>query len=56
MVEEQNRDELVKEYQANQDMIKHYDDLNMRIGTMTQSAILIFIGLTFGLLSQQKKA
>jgi hypothetical protein len=54
VVEIQSRDELVKEYQATQDMIKHYDDLTMRFGTMTQSAILIFIGLAFGLLSQQK--
>jgi len=52
--DEQSRDELVKEYQATQDMIKHYDDLTMRFGTMTQSAILIFIGLAFGLLSKQK--
>ena len=51
---EQRRDELVKEYEATQDMIKHYDDLNMRFYAMTQSATLIFIGLAFGFLSQQK--
>ncbi len=51
---EQNREELIREYNATQDMIKHYDDITMRFGTMSQSAILIFIGLAFGLLSQQK--
>jgi uncharacterized membrane protein len=52
--EGQSRDELIKEYEATQDMIKHYDDVTMRFGTMSQSAILIFIGLAFGFLSQQK--
>ncbi len=46
---------LIEEYKLTQDMIKHFDDLNMRLGTMSQSAILIFIGVAFGLLSQQKQ-
>lgn len=46
---------LIEEYKLTQDMIKHYDDLNMRLGTMSQSAILIFVGIAFGLLSQQKQ-
>ena len=49
-----NREELIKEYTVTQDMIKHYDDLTMRFGTMSQSAMLIFIALAFGLLSQEK--
>jgi hypothetical protein len=53
-IDEQSMEELIKEYDATQDMIKHYDDLTMRFGTMTQSAILIFIDLAFGRLSQQK--
>jgi len=43
---------LRDEYRATQDMIKHYDDLTMRFGTMTQAGVLIFIGLAFGLLSK----
>ena len=53
--DEQKREELFKEYQATQDMVKHYEDLNMRFGSMTQSGILIFIGLAFGLLSRESK-
>jgi len=30
-------------------MIRHYDDLSMRFGAMTQAGVLIFIGLGFGL-------
>ena len=52
--DEQSREELVKEYEVTQDMIKHYDDLTMRFGAISQSAILIFVGLAFGLLSQEK--
>ncbi len=51
---EKNQDLLIKEYEATQDMIKHYDDLIMRFGTMTQAGVLIFIGLAFGLLSKEK--
>ncbi len=46
---------LIKEYLATQEMIKHYDDLIMRFGTMTQAGLLIFIGLAFGLLSRNKE-
>jgi hypothetical protein len=46
---------LREEYRATQDMIKHYDDLTMRFGTMTQAGVLIFIGLAFGLLSKDLK-
>ncbi len=52
---DQNRESIMKEYEKTQDMIKHYDDITMRFGTMTQSGVLIFVGLTFGLLSQEKK-
>jgi UDP-N-acetylmuramyl pentapeptide phosphotransferase/UDP-N-acetylglucosamine-1-phosphate transferase len=44
----------MKEYQATQDMIRHYDDLTMRFGTMTQGGVLIFIGLAFGLLTKDR--
>jgi len=53
-VDEINRDSLTKEYDKTQEMIRHYDDLTMRFGTMTQSGVLIFIGLAFGLLSKDK--
>jgi len=53
-VAERSQDLLIKEYEATQDMIKHYDDLIMRFGTMTQAGVLIFIGLAFGLLSKEK--
>ncbi len=53
-VAERNHELLIKEYEATQDMIKHYDDLIMRFGTMTQAGVLIFIGLAFGLLSKEK--
>ncbi len=50
----QNHESLIKEYEKTQDMLKHYDDITIRFGTMTQSGALIFIGLAFGLLSQNK--
>ena len=50
-----NVDSLEKEYLATQEMIKHYDDLSMRFGATTQSGILIFIGLSFGLLINEKQ-
>ena len=53
-IAEGSHDLLIKEYQATQDMIKHYDDLTMRFGTMTQAGVLIFIGLAFGLLTKEK--
>ncbi len=52
---EQRQELLMKEYQATQDMIRHYDDLTMRFGTMTQGGVLIFIGLSFGLLSKDRQ-
>jgi hypothetical protein len=51
---ERSTDLSIKEYEATQDMIKHYDELTMRFGTMTQAGVLIFIGLAFGLLSREK--
>ena len=36
-------------------MIRHYDDLTMRFGTLTQTGVLIFIGFAFGLLSKDKR-
>jgi len=53
-VAERGHELLIKEYEATQDMIKHYDDLIMRFWTMTQAGVLIFIGLAFGLLSKEK--
>ena len=54
-IAEQSHELLIKEYEATQDMIKHYDDLIMRFGTMTQAGVLIFVGLAFGLLSKEKE-
>ena len=50
----QNRESLIKEYERTQEMIRHYDDLTMRFGTMSQSGVLIFVALAFGLLSKDK--
>ena len=50
----QNYESLIKEYEQTQDMLKHYDDITMRFATMSQSGVLIFVGLAFGLLSQHK--
>jgi len=53
-LENQQTELLVKEYQATQDMIRHYDDLTMRFSSMTHAGVLIFIGLSFGLLTKDK--
>jgi hypothetical protein len=52
--EDRRQDQLVKEYQFTQEMIRHYDDLIMRFAAITQTGVLIFIGLAFGLLSKDK--
>jgi len=46
---------MIKEHQAAQEMIRHYENLTMRFGTLTQTGILIFIGLAFGFLSRDKE-
>jgi len=53
-LDNQQTELLVKEYQATQEMIRHYDDLTMRFGSTTQAGVLIFIGLSFGLLTKDK--
>jgi len=52
--EKTNQESLIKEYDNTQDMIRHYDDITIRFGGLTQSGVLIFIGLSFGLLSKQQ--
>ncbi len=52
--DDQITESLMKEYQATQDMIKHYDDISMRFGTASRVGLFIFIGLAFGLLSKDK--
>ena len=54
MADEQKTELLIKEYQATQDMIRHYDDLTMRFDAMTQGGVLILLGLGFGLLSKDR--
>jgi hypothetical protein len=54
MPADENIELLVKEYQATQEMIRHYDDITMRFATMSQTGMLIFIGLAFGLLSRHR--
>ena len=51
--ERNDNESLIKEYEKTQDMIRHYDDITIRFSGMTQSGVLIFIGLSFGLLSKQ---
>ena len=53
--EKANKDSLIKEYDKTQEMIRHYDDITIRFGALTQSGVLIFIGLSFGLLSKQRE-
>jgi hypothetical protein len=43
---------LIKEYQATQDMVRHYDDITIRFATASQAGVLIFIGLAFNLLNK----
>ena len=50
----ENIDLVIKEYEATQDMIKHYDDIIMRFATMSQGGVLIFVGLAFSLLSKDR--
>jgi hypothetical protein len=52
--DDQKTESLMKEYQATQDMIKHYDDISMRFGAASSVGLFIFIGLAFGLLSKDK--
>jgi hypothetical protein len=55
MATDNHREEsLIKEYQATQDMIRHYDDISMRFGAASSVGIYILIGLAFGLLSKDK--
>jgi hypothetical protein len=54
MQNDQDTELLFKEYQATQDMIRHYDDITMRFATMSQAGVLIFVGLAFGLLSKDR--
>jgi len=54
-IEEHKLELLIKEYQFTQEMIRHYDDLIMRFGTFTQTGVLIFIGLAFGLLGKDTR-
>ena len=50
-----NQEFLIKKYEKTQDMMKHYDDITIRFGSISQSGVLIFIGLSFGLLSKQNE-
>jgi hypothetical protein len=52
--DKQRIESLMKEYQATQDMIRHYDDISMRFGAASRVGVFIFIGLAFGLLSKDK--
>jgi hypothetical protein len=53
-INDQSRKSLIQEYKKTQDMIRHYDDMIIRFGSMTQTGVLIFIGLAFGLLSKER--
>ena len=49
-----NKEFLIKEYEYTQDMIRHFDDIMIRFGTMSQTGVLIFIGLAFSILSKDR--
>jgi len=50
----ENQESLMEEYQATQEMVRHYDDIMIRFASMSQAGVLIFIGLAFGFLSKDQ--
>lgn len=46
---------LIKEFETTQDMIKHYDSLNLHFGIITQTSVFILVGLAFGLLGKSSQ-
>jgi hypothetical protein len=50
--EKQNNESLMSEFETTQDMIKHYDTLNLHFGIITETSVFILIGLAFGLLGK----
>ena len=54
-IEKQNNESLIKEFETTQDMIKHYDSLNLHFGIITETSVFILIGLAFGLLGENSQ-
>jgi len=42
---------MIHEYDRTQDMIRHYDDIAIRFSGIIHSGVLIFVGLSFGILT-----
>lgn len=53
-INNKNHESLMNEYGKTQEMIKHYDDIMLRFGSIIQSGVLILIGLSFGILSKER--
>ncbi len=53
--ESDNKDSLFKEFEMTQDIIKHYDLMNMRFGVLTQASTYILIYFGFNLLSANRQ-
>ncbi len=47
-IEMKDNEILIKEFETTQDMIKHYDNLNLHFGIITETSVFILIGLVFG--------
>ena len=54
-IEKQDNESLIKEFETTQDMIKHYDSLNLHFGIITETSVFILIGLAFGLLGENSQ-
>lgn len=54
-VDNDNKDSLIKEFETTQDIIKHYDLINMRFGVLIQASTYILIYFGFSTLSTAKQ-
>ena len=53
--ESDNKDSLFKEFETTQDILKHYDLMNIRFGVLVQASTYILIYFGFSLLSANRQ-
>lgn len=53
--DELTSDSRMREYERTQDMIKHYDNLNLHFGIVVQTSVFILVGFAFGLLGKDNE-
>jgi len=53
--DQQILDSRMREYENTQDMIKHYDNLNLHFGIAVQTSVFILVGFAFGLLGKNNQ-